>query len=107
MRQNSSPTKFRNYITNPIDQSQQQEIMPSHRNQKNTFFGNDENISEILNKSDSIKVNLTQSKQENFEQIRESDSSEETNEQSNPFGNHIRVTKSPVPPLRFPVQPNT
>ncbi len=68
--------------------------MPSERTGKNTFFGNDENASELSNKDDNATDTL-----------KESDSSEETTEQANPFGNHIRVTKSPVPPLRIPQQP--
>jgi hypothetical protein len=65
--------------------------MPSARTGKNTFFGNDENASELSNKDDT-----------GIETLQESDSSEETDMQANPFGNHIRVTKSPVPPLRIP-----
>jgi len=65
--------------------------LPSARTGRNTFFGNDENVSELSNK-DCTGVDT----------LCESDSSEEVNEQANPFGNHIRVTKSPVPPLRIP-----
>lgn len=65
--------------------------MPSARTGKNTFFGNDENASERSNIDDT-----------GIDNLQESDSSEDLDVQANPFGNHIRVTKSPVPPLRIP-----
>ncbi len=74
-----------------LEKNQIKPAFPSARAGKNTFFGNDENASELSNKDDT-----------GVDTLRESDSSEEVIGQANPFGNHIRVTKSPVPPLRIP-----
>lgn len=74
-----------------IERSPVKPALPSARAARNCFFGNNENLSELSNKDGT-----------GTEPICTSESSEEISSNVNPFGNHIRVSKSPVPPLRIP-----
>lgn len=73
--------------------------MPSARNTKHAYFENEENSSEVSNKDDLMTESFIM-KDLGVTTLQKSDSSEDV--QANPFGNHIRVSKSPVPPLRIP-----